>query len=145
MKRNPGSHQNIGNLRNRARRAVREPVAGHGVSILDLVKGLIIDGRFGFHVQYDHWHTGALDKRQHGIRKGIGGDVQKQYVDVLASALMAGFARALWRIDQAKVDQLDARPHESRSYLLHTAFQPGLEPHKLAPVGIETYTAESYP
>ena len=58
---------------------------------------------------------------------------------------MASLAGTFGRIDQAQIDQLDAWPHEPRSYLLHITFQPGFKPHKLAPVGIQTDTAESYP
>jgi Ni,Fe-hydrogenase I cytochrome b subunit len=56
-----------------------------------LVEGFVIDGGFRLQVQHDHRHTGALHKRQNGVRKRIGGDVEKQHVDVFAAALMAGF------------------------------------------------------
>ena len=145
MKGNPGSHQHIGDLGNRTGRTVGKPAASHGSPVLELVKGRVIDGRFRLQVEYDHRHTGALDKRQHGVRKGIGGDVQKQDVDVLSTALMARLEGACGRIDQAQIDQLDARPREPRRNLLHIPFQHGLEPRKLAPIGIQTDTAESYP
>jgi hypothetical protein len=54
---------------------------------------------------------------------------------------MASLPRALWRIYQAKIDQLYARSNESRCYLLDITFQPCLETRKLAPVSIKTDTA----
>ena len=98
----------------------------------------------GLQIEHDDRHAGALHQRQDGIGERVGGDVEKQHVDVFAAALVAGLAGALRRIHQAQIDHLDAGARQPRRHLRHVAFKPLFKPRELGPVSIQADAAQAH-
>ena len=106
-------------------------------AVAQLVERLVVDGRGGLQVQNDHRHLGAADDRQHGRRQGVGRDVQEDQIDVGLAEVVAGTQRLFGRVDQAEVDDLDARAASFSSVCCKIAFSRSFEPVELRPVGVE--------
>src|ERR1035438_6283005 len=144
VKGNLRANEEVGNLGNRTGGTRGEPFAGHGGAVFEPVEGFVIDGGFGLQVEGDDRHAGTLDQRKDGVRECVSGDVEKEHVDVFASALVASITGTCRRVHQPQVDDFDAGTREPRSDLLYIALQALFEPGKLAPISIEADAAQAY-
>ena len=138
-----GALEDVGDLGHRAGGAVRQPLARHPRAVAQAVERGVVDRRLGGEVEDDHRHLRALHHRQHGGRQRVGSDVEEQQVDLAAAALAARLAGAVGVVDQAEVDDLDARPGELRRDAGHVALEALLQAGELRPVGVQSDPEQS--
>ena len=138
------ARKNIGDLRHRTRRTIRQPLAGHRGPVRQTIERVVVDRRSRLQVQHQHRNAGPLHHRQHGCRERISRHVDDQQIHVGPAARVSGLAPALRRIHQAQLLDRGAGLLQPRAHLAHVAFQPRAQPVKLRPVRIQPDAAQAH-
>ena len=115
---NAAAVENVGDLRHRARLAEGQPFARHLRAVAETVECGVVDGGRRRQVQDDDRHFGAAHDGQDGGGKSVGGDVQKDQVDVCPPEFVSGGESFLRGINQSEIENLNAGAFELARDLL---------------------------
>ena len=143
--RNAGAVEHASDFRGRTTLAMLQPHARHHPPVAEPVEGIVVQLGRRLEAEHDQRRPRFLNDRQDRARQGVGGDIEEDQIDLLASEAGGGLSGLVGIVDHSHVDQLRSHALQPLGDDPLASAQTLQEAVKLRPVRLQPDAEQSDP